>query len=169
MSEALSARAFEAFAADLAVTPTVTLRVGNSLDEYKDPEPFDSAEDAVSDSYFERYWWGMAHLDPPSWRHYLPQLIEYSLRHRRESSMVIDTFLSSLRPPDREPPRLASVSKDQEAVVTAFLDIMAFDDGSAHQPLARTALEEWWAPGALYRPSDAQPGAAADASQAARR
>jgi len=169
MSEALSARAFEAFAADLAVTPTVTLRGGNALDEYKDPEPLDSEGDAVSDSYFERYWWGVAHLDPPSWRHYLPQLIEYSLRHRRESSMVIDTFLSSLRPPDREPARLASVSKDQEAVVTAFLDIMAFEDGSAHQPLARTALEEWWAPGALYRPSDAQPGAAADAPRAARR
>jgi hypothetical protein len=66
--------------------------------------------------------------------------------------MVIDAFLSSLRPPDRQPPRLASLSVEQESVVSAFLDIMAFDDVSVHQELARTALEEWWAPGALYRP-----------------
>jgi hypothetical protein len=51
-----------------------------------------------------------------------------------------------------------SLTIDQEAVVSAFLDIMAFDDASAHQQLARTALEEWWAPGALYRPKDARPG-----------
>ncbi len=159
MSEALAAKAFEAFAADLGVTPAVTLRGGNSLDEYRYPEKFDSELDAASDSYFERYWWGIAHLDPSSWRHYLPQLIDYSLRHKHEGSMVIDAFLSSLRPPDREPPRLASISNEQEAVVTAFLDIMAFDDASVHQDLARTALEEWWAPGALYRPSDAQPRA----------
>jgi hypothetical protein len=69
--------------------------------------------------------------------------------------MVIDAFLSSLRPPDREPPRLASLSTEQEVVVAAFLDIMAFDDTSVHQDHARTALEEWWAPGALYRPRDA--------------
>jgi len=71
--------------------------------------------------------------------------------------MVIDAFLTSLRPPDREPARLASLSVEQEAVVSAFLDVMAFHDTSVHQELARTALEEWWAPGALYRPSVAQP------------
>ena len=152
MSEPLFARAFEVFVGDLRATLAVTLRGGNSLDEYKEPEAFDAVVDAVSDSYFDRYWWGIAHLDPQSWRHYLPYLIEYCLRHRGEGSMVIDAFLSSLRPPDRQPPRLASLSVEQESVVSAFLDIMAFDDVSVHQELARTALEEWWAPGALYRP-----------------
>jgi hypothetical protein len=162
MTEALSARAFEAFLADNRGTPALTLRGGNSLDEYKEPEAFDPEIDAVSDFYFERYWWGVAHLDPRSWRYYLPHLIDYALRHRRENTMVIDALLTSLRPPDRQPARLASLSAEQEAVVSAFLDVMAFDDTSVHQDLARTALEEWWAPGALYRPSDAQPVDAPD-------
>jgi len=157
VSESASAQAFGAFAGDLRAPPAITLRGGNSIDDYREPEAFDAVVDAVSDSYFERHWWGIAHLDPQSWRYYLPHLIEYSLRHRREATMVIDALLSSLRPPDRQPPRLGSLSAGQESAVSAFLDIMAFDDASAHQALARTALEEWWAPGALYRPSDAQP------------
>lgn len=152
MSDLLSARAFEVFTEDLRAPPAISLRGGNSLDEYKNPESFDAVVDAVSDSYLERYWWGIAHLDSQSWRYYLPHLLEYSLRHRREHTMVTEAFLSSLRPPDREPPRLSSLSREQESLVSEFLDIMAFDDASAHQELARTALEEWWAPGALYRP-----------------
>jgi len=32
------------------------------------------------------------------------------------------------------------------------LDLLAFSDGSAYAEEAQAALEEWWAPGALYRP-----------------
>jgi hypothetical protein len=162
MSDSLSARVFEAFSEEIRATPAITLRGGNALDEYKEPQNFDPIVDTVSDSYFERYWWGIAHLDPPSWRYYLPHLIEYSLRRKQEYSMVIDALLTSLRPPDREPARLASLSSQQESVVSDFLDVMAFDDRSVHQALACTALEEWWAPGALYRPSAAEPGDAPD-------
>lgn len=169
MTDSLVARVEAAFAADLAVTPSITLRCGNAIDNYGERQPFRQSEDTVSDSYFEQYWWGVAHLDPPSWRHYLPQLIEYALRHMREPDMVVEALLSSLRPPDRQPPRLASVSKDQEAAIASFLDVMAFDENSVHHASARTALEEWWAPGALYRPSDAQPVIATGAPQAARR
>jgi hypothetical protein len=151
VNDSLAARAYAAFARDLGTPPAVSLRGGNALDEYKYPEAFDPVLDAVSDAYLERYWWGVAHLDAPSWRHYLPHLIEYSLRRRRDHEMVIEALLTSLRPPDREPPRLASLSVEQESVVSAFLDVLAFDDASVHQELARTALEEWWAPGALYR------------------
>ena len=71
----------------------------------------------------------------------------------RHSNNVTDALLSSLRPPDREPPRLASLSPEQEVLVTRFLDILAFSEESAHQELACQLLEEWWAPGALYRPA----------------
>jgi hypothetical protein len=64
----------------------------------------------------------------------------------------ISTLLNSLRPPDREPPRLASLSPEQMAVVTGVLDLLAFSDESAYRDLACQVLEEWWAPGALYRP-----------------
>lgn len=102
------------------------------------------------------------HRDPPSWRYYLPHLIEYSLRRKHEYSMVINALLTSLRPLDREPARLALFSPQQESVVPAFLDVMAFDDGSVHQALFCTALEEQWAPGALYRPMSANPSDAPD-------
>ena len=59
--------------------------------------------------------------------------------------------LNNLRPPDRTPPRLASLSPEQENVVTAFLDLLAFSESSAHKDFACQILEEWWVPGALYR------------------
>ena len=148
----LPARALQVFAADLQTPPRITLRGGNALDSYDLPEPFDPLLDTVSDDYLERHWWGVAHLDAPSWRHYLPQLIDDSLRHRHDYRMATEALLFSLRPPDREPPRLAALSPAEEAVVCDFLDVMAFDERSVHQELAGTALEEWWAPGALYRP-----------------
>lgn len=149
----LTARALTVFAADLQAAPRISLRGGHALDSYDLPEPLDPVLDAVSDDYLERHWWGVAHLDALSWRHYLPQLMDYSLRHRHEYSMVTEALLISLRPPDREPPRLGALTSEEEAVVCDFLDVMAFDERSVHQALARTALEEWWAPGALYRPS----------------
>jgi hypothetical protein len=64
---------------------------------------------------------------------------------------VTDALLWSLRPPDREPPRLGSLSAEQEAVVVAALDVLAFDPRSACQDLAMQVLEEYWVPGAFYR------------------
>jgi len=157
MSDTLPARTFEAFSEDIQAIPTVSLRGGYALDEYKQPQAFDPTADKLSDTYLEQYWWGIAHLDPPSWRHYLPHLIEFSLRRMHEQSMVIDSFITSLRPPDREPARLASLSPRQESVVSEFLDVLAFDDRSVHQALACTAIEEWWGPGALFRPGAGEP------------
>ena len=68
---------------------------------------------------------------------------------------LIEGLLWSLRPPDRDPPRLGSLSSEQEQVVVAFLDVLAFDDRSAYRDLAMQVLEECWVPGALYRE---QPG-----------
>jgi hypothetical protein len=96
MSQPLSARVFEAFSGDIRATPPLTLRGGYVLDGYKKPEAFDAAIDTVSDNYFERYWWGLAHLDPRSWRYYVPHLIEYSLRRRHEHSLVVDGLLTSV-------------------------------------------------------------------------
>lgn len=143
----------EAFAQDLSSAPKVTLRGGNALDDYREPAPFDATLDAVTDSYLEQFTWGIAYLDAQSWRHYLPYLIEYALRHIREANTVTDAMLNSLRPPDREPPRLASLSKVQEELVTRALDELAFFNDSAHKDFACQVLEEWWIPGAIYRPA----------------
>ncbi|HKB60056.1 MAG TPA: DUF6714 family protein [Gallionellaceae bacterium] len=149
----LIARAFEEFSIDVAATPTITLRGGNALDDYMDPAPFDPLVDEVSESYIEEYPWGIGYLDAASWRHYLPYLIEFSIKHINgdQGDLVVNSFLNSLRPPDRDPPRLAALNSDQEAVITTFLDTLAFSEQSAYQDHACQVLEEWWVPNALYR------------------
>lgn len=146
-------RAFAAFHADAAAVPPMTLRGGAAVDRYDVPPNYEPDTDRPTDAYLEAYaYWGLVYLDPASWRHYLPCLIDYALRHVGEpGSLVTEGLLSSLRPPDREPPRLASISPAQEAVVVAFLDVLAFDEGSAYRDFAMQVLEEYWTPNALYR------------------
>ena len=67
--------------------------------------------------------------------------------------MAVEGVLHNLRPPDREPPRLASLSAEQEAVIVAFLEEQAFSDDSANREFDMQVMEEWWIPGALYRPT----------------
>jgi len=140
------------FSTDLVALPARTLRAGNAYDEHLPEPPFDPKMDIPTEDYLEKYHWGVCHLDPLSWRHYLPALLEYSLKNMAEDDMTIEATLRSLRPPDRTPPRLASLSGAQEAVIASFLETLAFDAHSAHQDFARQVLEEWWIPGALYRP-----------------
>ena len=144
-----------AFAADAAAQPAMSLRGGNDVDSYDTPTPFDEAVDLTSDEYIENHAFNaLPHLDPVSWRHYLPDLIAYALvRFDRPGDLAVEGLLWSMRPPDREPPRLSSLTDDQEAAVVAFLDVLAFDQASAYQDLARQVLEEWWVPNALFRPS----------------
>jgi len=149
--EALLADLREAFASDALVAPSVTLRGGNAIDDYASPPPFDPSLDVITDEYLEAHHWGVNYLDAASWRHYLPSLFEYALRHLQEGSFVCEALLSSLRPPDRTPPRLASLSHEHEALVVQALDVIAFSNESASQDLACQIMEEWWAPGALYR------------------
>lgn len=132
--------------------PRITLRGGDALDGYRKPPVFDPAQDEPTDDYLERYHWGVTYLDPESWKFYLPILIEYSLRKRRDgSSLAIDATLSSLRPPEKTPPRFSTLSDQQEQVISDFLDILAFADGSEFQEDAMKVLEEYWTPGAIYR------------------
>jgi hypothetical protein len=46
---------------------------------------------------------------------------------------------------------LKGAGKGSAPAIRATLDGLAFDEQSAHQDLASQALEEWWAPGAIYR------------------
>jgi hypothetical protein len=141
-----------AFKAESAEPPSTSLRGGDALDDNEAPPAFDAQVDKGTDEYIERYIWGLSYLDPRSWRHYLPILVEYTLRHAHDGSHIGDALLASLRPPDKDPPRLASVSAEQESVIVELLDYLAFSEASAHQAFACQLLEEWWAPNALYRP-----------------
>jgi len=145
----LIADIFAAFSAEGTAFPPMTLRGGDALDLNKPAPPFDVLVDAISDEYLEAHPWGSGYLDATSWRHYLPFMMEYALRHITEASDVTDALLTSFRPPDRDPPRLGSLTKTQETAVLRFLDVMAYNADSASMDLAAVVLSEWWTPGAI--------------------
>lgn len=146
--EQIVRRAFEAFRADLESVPTITLRGGDALDSYDEPPPYDAALDEPNDAYLEAWAFNALNfLDPQSWRHYLPRLIDYALRNiasHAPGTMAIDGLLWSLRPPDRDPPRLGSLTPAQKDVVVAALDQLAFADDSVYRADAMQVMEEWW-------------------------
>ena len=153
---ALIADVFEAFSAEGTAFPAMTLRGGDALDAGKDAPPFDVLVDAISDDYLEAHPWGSGWLDAASWRHYLPFMIEYALRRIGQDSEVTDALLTSLRPPERTPPRLGTLSKAQETAVLRVLDVLAYSEGSASLDLATQVLGEWWTPGAIKRDDAAE-------------
>ena len=149
----IAARAFEAFRDDVAVPPALTLRGGCAVDSYDEAGPFDAVLDQATDGYLERFtFWGLAYLDARSWRHYLPRLIDYAVRTPEDPAMVVEALVRSFRPPDRYPPRLATLDGRQEDVVRAFLEQAALTDALPHvKEDAQQALEEWWLPNAPSR------------------
>ncbi len=145
----LIADVFAAFSAEAQAFPAMTLRGGDAVEAYREPPPFDVLVDAISDDYLEAHPWGSGWLDATSWRHYLPFMMEYALRHIAEPSDVTDALLTSFRPPDRNPPRLGSLTKPQETAVLRFLDVMAYSEESGSRDLAALVLSEWWTPDAI--------------------
>jgi hypothetical protein len=158
MAHDLRARFRDAFAADQAAVAPMTLREGDAIDSYAAPPSRDET-DAVTDDYLEKYCWGLPHLDPDSWRHYLPALADLAQRRLSSNSDAIGAMINSLRPPDREPPRLTSLTPLQEAAVRELLELLAFSPDSAYQAEACQALEEWWIEDALYRAKAGHGGA----------
>jgi len=135
--------------------PPLTLRGANAVDGYDQPMPFDPAADEPCDAYLEGFaFWGISYLDARSWRHYLPRLIDYAFRHPNDPAMVTEALVRSLRPPEKYPPRLGTLSADQESVLRSFLEQVALSDAFPHvQTEAQQALEEWWLPNPRSRPT----------------
>jgi hypothetical protein len=148
-------RAFDAFNDAASALPPMTLRGANAVDGYDRPEPYNVTIDEPTDAYIEAgAFWGLAYLDARSWRHYLPRLMDYALRHADDPAMVVEATVRSMRPPDRYPPRLSTLSSEQEAVVREFLELLAFGNHvPSVQEDARQALEEWWLPNPRSRPT----------------
>jgi hypothetical protein len=150
-------RAFAAFATETAASPPLSLRGGYDIDSYKRAEPFDPTTDRPTAEYIEQHaFWGLGYLDAQSWRHYLPRLIQYSLLNPDDPHMVTETLVRSLRPPDRYPPRLRSVTREQAGLLAVFLEHLTDTHPSEDlRKEARQALDEWWGPQPHSRPSDA--------------
>ena len=129
----------------------MTLRVASAADGHAPPPPFDATLDSLSPGYLEENAWGVPHLDAQSWRYYLSAFLEHAARNRDNgASMAVGQFLFSLRPDGRTPYRFAALGTDERGAVIAVLDDLAFGAGSAWVEDARSALEEYWGPGASY-------------------
>lgn len=137
-------RSFAAFSSETAKVPPLTLRGGNTVDSYKEPEPYDQAHDEIRDVYLEAFtFWGLSYLDAQSWRHYLPWLMKYVFHHPTDETMVTQALIRTLLPPDHYPPRLTTLSPEQEAVLVEFLEEIALTgEGSSDQADAQQALKE---------------------------
>ncbi len=162
-AEELARRAATAFHADMERDPRTTLRGGNSLDAYEPPPAYDPVLDEATDDYVETYaCYGLVYVDPDSWRHYLPRLMDHALRNqavrdRPGAGLAIGALLASLRPPDRDPPRLASLTTDQERVIVDLLDMLAFGAASDWQDEAMELLDDdYWAPAAVAQRAKAR-------------
>lgn len=132
--------------------PVMSLRAGNAEDDYEPHPDYETEIDRPTPEYLETYHWGIGHLDAESWRYYLPHLLAHALRNLSDpGSMAVQSTLFYLRPPDRDPPRFGSLTPAQRRAVIAVLDQLAFVDESVWQGDATLALEEYWAPGALFR------------------
>jgi hypothetical protein len=142
----LTTALLEAFAIDLIALPPLTLRGANDVDDYRSPAIYDPQADRVSDEYLERYHYGVAHLDARSWRHYLPLLLSYGSRHRQRDTDVMQAVLWSLRPPDRDPPRLATLSSGQIDVIESWLATLAGDERCAQREFVSQVYREWRSP-----------------------
>jgi hypothetical protein len=132
MYDEIIRRTFNAFQAELEARPQMKLRGGAAVDGYDHSPAYDPVLDEPTDSC----------LDAVYWRHYIPRLIDYALRHIHNGAsrvMVIHGLLGSLRPPEQNPPRLGSLTPAQKAVIVAFLDEAAFSDDSAYQDLVMQA------------------------------
>lgn len=156
MNSALIAELFSTFSKETSCTPPMSLRAGNAIDDYAAPMPFDHNHDEISDEYLESFHWGLSYLDPVSWRHYLPYLCQYALHNIHNGNIITNSLLNSLRPPERTPPRLSSLSHEQEIAIQHTIEHLAFTEGSMDAELACQVLEEWWLPNSLYRQTNQQ-------------
>ena len=135
-----------------AEPPALSLRGGAALDGYFAPPPLDPVLDLPTEQYLERHCSGLAFLDADSWLYYLPLVLRAAWQRAHEPGHpLVEALLWTLRPPDREPPRLGRLSALQEEVVVRVLERLAFSPESRNQTLALQVLEEYWIPGAQYR------------------
>lgn len=105
----------------------------------------------VPDDYIPKCENSLSHLDPKSWRYYLPCYMIWALRNFRTSnSFVIDSTVYSLTLPKEEDlkeyhlKRYHTLSRDQSMAVRKFLELMSKGWGFVDAYVAGIALRKHW-------------------------
>lgn len=108
--------------------------------------------EAIPDSHLEECSGALSHLDPQSWRYYLPRFMEWALTHYRTSkSITVDYTIYALLLTDDDAlinqhlrERYRQLTAEQTRVVCRFLQFMALEDGHVDAASATQALRRFW-------------------------
>jgi hypothetical protein len=104
----------------------------------------------VPDASIEECPNALPHLDPVSWRFYLPAFMRFGLRTMRSPRSSIDRAIYSLAlGDDRElndyqRERFKTLDSGQAHVVHRFLEFAARNDAHCDGHIARQAVEKYW-------------------------
>ena len=147
----------------------ITLHEAEVIDNYGPDEGRADARPAdvdrrwvdVPDDHVAGCPWSLPHLDPVSWRYYVPAYMIWSLRHEDGPGNLAHGFITytfDISPGlvDYALARFEALTPDQSAAVTRFLRFRA--GGASGDPAAERALTEYWgrlgSHGPGYRPSN---------------
>src|SRR5262245_43324220 len=107
----------------------------------------------IPDQHIEECTSALSHVDPESWRYYIPRYMEWSLHNFRTSDSVVSDFtIYSFAPSGKNKPELREYSlqryrlltPQQSRVVYLFLRYMAKHDDHADTRVANEAMRKYW-------------------------
>jgi hypothetical protein len=152
---------------------TITIHEAEVIDSYGATEERQAARQRdtgaswkdVPDEEIQECTWALPHLDPESWRFYIPAYMTWALKHFRVSDAVVSDFTiytfalsgdESIRSDQLE--RYALLSEQEAKAVCCFLRFMAANGDHADDVVAGEALEGYWGRFCAEAPDKPAPG-----------
>ena len=138
----------------------ITLHEAEAIDDYGSDDERAAARERdtergweeIPDAHVEECVYALAHVDPASWRYYVPRFMLWALHHFRSSDSLISDFtVYTFDPSDTDPnlreydmARYRTLDAEQARVVCRFLRYMAQNDDHADASAANEALRKYW-------------------------
>ena len=138
----------------------ITIHEAEVIDSYGDDGARDRARlldtesswEQIPDSHVEECSWALCHLDPVSWRYYIPKYMLWALRNFKTNNSIVTDFtiytfdVSSSDAGVREykQERYRLLNPFQSWAVCRFLRHMVANEDHADGSVARRALEDYW-------------------------
>lgn len=138
----------------------ITLHEAEVIDEYgsaeerRDARKLDTDQEweEIPDEHIEECTTALCHVDPESWRYYIPRYMEWSLSHfRTNDSFVSDSTIYTFDPSSTNPAlteysmaRYRQLTPEQSRAVCRFLRYMAQNGDHADDVIAEEALRKYW-------------------------
>jgi hypothetical protein len=138
----------------------ITIHEAEVIDEYGTKEErvvarrldTERSWEEIPDQHVEECTTALCHVDPKSWRYYVPRYMEWSLCHfRTNDSNVSDFTIYTFDPSSTDSTlyeysmeRYRQLTPEQAQVVGRFLRYMARNPDHADDVVANEALRKYW-------------------------